>query len=260
MYLQGAARCWRLSLLVRVRVLPVMITCFINSIFCLEILFPLVVFSVLIEASYLVLFVMRSYPFLFVSMGLWKKKIGAQSRIDRAGYYLHSLPVRSCPSIILNADFLFVVIVISRLLCNTALARGGGKLRHLGLDDYITAGCIVVLVITCILVNIGSSHGVGRRTTTLQLAQQVGALKRNFNISSVLIWSLSLPTFAIIAILKRMLDYGTKTTFLFWGLALSSQGCILVTSIWWFRKCILWSMDGTEVYLGVADPSVFWRI
>jgi hypothetical protein len=43
----------------------------------------------------------------------------------------------------------------------------------------------------------------------------VEVLKWNAIISSILIWSFSLPKFAIIAILKRILDYGTKTTILF---------------------------------------------
>lgn len=63
------------------------------------------------------------------------------------------------------------------------------------------------------------------------------ALKYNVVISAVLIWSFSLPKFAIIAILKRILNYGTKTTILFWGLALSSQACIFATSVWWFEQC-----------------------
>ena len=65
----------------------------------------------------------------------------------------------------------------------------------------------------------------------------VQALKWNAIISSILIWSFSLPKFAIIAILKRILNYGRKTTILFWALALSSQACILATSVWWFKQC-----------------------
>lgn len=62
-------------------------------------------------------------------------------------------------------------------------------------------------------------------------------MKYNVIISSVLIWAFSLPKFAIIAILKRILEYGLKTTILFWGLALTSQACILATSVWWFVQC-----------------------
>lgn len=63
------------------------------------------------------------------------------------------------------------------------------------------------------------------------------AIKWNAIINAVLIWSFSLPKFAIIAILKRILNYGTKTTILFLGLAITSQSCFLATSIWWFTQC-----------------------
>jgi hypothetical protein len=72
---------------------------------------------------------------------------------------------------------------------------------------------------------------------TLSPSDQVMALKYNVIISSILIWVFSLPKFAIILILKRILEYGLKTTILFWGLALTSQATILATSIWWFKQC-----------------------
>lgn len=73
--------------------------------------------------------------------------------------------------------------------------------------------------------------------STLAPEQIPQALKYNVVISSVLIWAFSMPKFAIIAVLKRILDYGTKTTVVFWGLALSSQACIFATSIWWYEQC-----------------------
>ncbi|KAL7622457.1 hypothetical protein AAE478_007962 [Parahypoxylon ruwenzoriense] len=63
------------------------------------------------------------------------------------------------------------------------------------------------------------------------------ALKYNVIINAVLVWQFSLPKFAIIAILKRILNYGVKTTILFWGLGLTSQACFLTASIWWFKQC-----------------------
>lgn len=109
-----------------------------------------------------------------------------------------------------------------------------------GLDDYITVGCLVVMLVTCVLVSIGSHYGLGRHMAQI-IAEEPqnleNALKYNVVISAVLIWSFSLPKFAIIAILKRILNYGTKTTILFWGLALSSQACIFATSVWWFEQC-----------------------
>lgn len=93
------------------------------------------------------------------------------------------------------------------------------------------------MLITCIMITIGTSYGLGRRLDDIDPTMIPEALKWNVIISSVLIWTFSLPKFAIIATLKRILDYGRKTTILFWGLALSSQACILATSVWWYKQC-----------------------
>ena len=123
-----------------------------------------------------------------------------------------------------------------RVFCRTyyGSSRPG---RGLGLDDYITVGCLVVFLLTCILITQGSEHGLGRHMKTLDPKSIPLALKYNVIISAVLIWTFSLPKFAIISVLKRILNYGPKTTVLFWGLALSSQACILATSVWWFKQC-----------------------
>ena len=161
--------------------------------------------------------------------------------IELAGHYSPSQHVcLQSPVYLLftgGSPVVFLVIVILRIICRTILVRGGGKRGNLGLDDYITIFCIVILLLTCILVNIGSQHGLGRRMHTLEPPQRIEALKWNVIISSILIWSFSLPKFAIIAILKRILNYGLKTSIMFWGLALSSQACILATSVWWFVQC-----------------------
>lgn len=127
------------------------------------------------------------------------------------------------------------VIVTLRVICRVFLKRGphGG----FGLDDHITVFCVLVLLATCVLVTIGSSHGLGRHMAALEPEQVVQANRWNIIISSVLIWSFSLPKFAMVAILKRILNYGIKTTIVFWGLAFSSQACILATSIWWWKQC-----------------------
>lgn len=137
----------------------------------------------------------------------------------------------------LDVDYPSAVIVGLRIICRMCFVRGRGRLGNLGLDDYITTVCVAILLLTCILVTIGSHYGLGRHMVSLEPADIVQALKWNVIISSILIWSFSLPKFAIIAILKRILNYGTKTTVVFWGLALSSQAFILATSVWWFKQC-----------------------
>jgi hypothetical protein len=112
-------------------------------------------------------------------------------------------------------------------------ATGGG----LGWDDYITLACLIVFLVTCILITIGSGHGLGRHMSTLEPQQIALALKYNVIISSILIWTFSLPKFAIIATLHRILSPGLKTTIAFWALGISSQACFLATSVWWFKQC-----------------------
>jgi hypothetical protein len=130
------------------------------------------------------------------------------------------------------------VIVGLRVLCRLQLLRRDGSIwGNFGLDDGITVVCVVILLLTCILVSIGSSHGLGQHMASLPPTEIVLALKWNVIISSILIWSFSLPKFAIIAILKRILDYDRKTLIVFLFLAISSQGCILATSVWWFKQC-----------------------
>lgn len=142
----------------------------------------------------------------------------------------------SCPET--NAEFCGVSpagIIVLRLIFRAKSRHG--EYGGLGLDDFITVFCAVVLLVTCILVSIGSHYGLGRHMRTLEPQEIVDALKWNVIISSVLIWSFSLPKFAIVAILKRILNHGLKTTILFWGLAISSQICILATSVWWWKQC-----------------------
>ncbi|KAL2157490.1 hypothetical protein VTH06DRAFT_6041 [Thermothelomyces fergusii] len=111
--------------------------------------------------------------------------------------------------------------------------RGGG----LGIDDYITLGCLVIFLLTCIFITIGSRHGLGRHYTSLAHEDVTAALKWNAIINAVLIWTFSLPKFAIISTLQRILSLGTTTKVVFWALALSSQACVLATSVWWFKQC-----------------------
>ncbi|KAK4193744.1 hypothetical protein QBC35DRAFT_510976 [Podospora australis] len=132
------------------------------------------------------------------------------------------------------AMFAVTTVVISLRVYCRALAKNS---PGLGVDDYITLFCLLVFLITCILITLGSQHGLGRHLATLDPEDIVPAAKYNVVISSVLIWTFSLPKFAVVSTLQRILSPGTKTLILFWGLAISSQACILATSVWWFKQC-----------------------
>ncbi|KAH9906186.1 hypothetical protein F4778DRAFT_635747 [Xylariomycetidae sp. FL2044] len=130
------------------------------------------------------------------------------------------------------------VIVGLRIYCRVHFSRMR-QTRGLGADDYITLLCLAVFLVTCILVTIGSHYGLGRHMTDVAQNPEnlKQALRYNVIISSVLIWTFSLPKFAVVATLQRILRFRTKTSTLFWGLAVSSQMTILATSVWWFCQC-----------------------
>lgn len=107
----------------------------------------------------------------------------------------------------------------------------------MGLDDFITIVCVIILLASSILSTIGASYGLGRHAETLTADQRKQALMWNVVINAVTVWSFSMPKFAIIAVLKRILNYGRKTAILFWTLALSCQAQTIAISIWWFKQC-----------------------
>lgn len=128
------------------------------------------------------------------------------------------------------------VLIGLRIFCRVQYGQkrlGGG----LGTDDYLTLLCLAVICLSCILISVGSAHGIGRHYATLSAEEKVQAIKFNVVGNSILIWGFSLPKFAFISTLKRILNYGPRTTVLFWTLAITSQCCILATSVWWFEQC-----------------------
>ncbi|KAI0113322.1 hypothetical protein F4814DRAFT_343330 [Daldinia grandis] len=127
------------------------------------------------------------------------------------------------------------IIVGLRIVCR--LRFGTYQRAGLGLDDYITVFCLVLSLVVCVLVTIATDFGLGRHAYDLDHYEKTNALKYNVIINAVLIWQFSLPKFAIIAILKRILNYGTKTAVLFWTLGITSQACVLAVSVWWFKQC-----------------------
>ncbi|KAI1338736.1 hypothetical protein F5Y15DRAFT_424270 [Xylariaceae sp. FL0016] len=124
------------------------------------------------------------------------------------------------------------VVVSLRFYCRVAFGR-----NNLGLDDVITFLCLLVCLVACVFITIGTSHGLGKHIQTLDPAEAVLALKWNVATATVIIWTFSLPKFAIVATLVRIFNFGTKTTVFFWGLCASSQACIFATSVWWVHQC-----------------------
>ncbi|KAI1076011.1 hypothetical protein F5B20DRAFT_573120 [Whalleya microplaca] len=160
------------------------------------------------------------------------------------------------PKVLWSFLAITAVVVGLRVFCRLYYRRQHHR-AGIGLDDYIAIFCFFLSLVICILVTIAAGYGLGKHASELDTPSMTLALKYNVIINSILIWQFSLPKFAIIATLKRILNYGTRTTILFWTLGLSSQACIFATSVWWFKQCdpveYQWdkSIDGT-----CADVSV----
>ncbi|KAI5866053.1 hypothetical protein GGS23DRAFT_366328 [Durotheca rogersii] len=163
------------------------------------------------------------------------------SLLECYGHSSPSQPVRLSCSVLRGGSYLLtsspsvIVIVGLRIVCRLRFRRHDRV--GLGLDDYIILFCLVLSLVVSVLTTKGVEHGLGKHVWELEEYDKIMALKYNVIINSVLIWQFSLPKFAIIALLKRILDYGTKTAILFWSLGLTSQACFFAFSVWWFKQC-----------------------
>lgn len=127
------------------------------------------------------------------------------------------------------------VVFALRVYCRLRYTpRLGGGLY---VDDFITGGCLLMLLIFCILLSVAVQYGVGKHYVTLSDHTKVQAVMWNAILSGLTPWMCTLPKFAIVTTLKRILNYGTKTTILLWGLALTSQATVVALTAWGFAQC-----------------------
>lgn len=127
------------------------------------------------------------------------------------------------------------------------------------MDDFITLSCLLFLLVFCILLSVSLPFGVGKHYATLSDANKVAALHWNVVLNALTPWICTLPKFAIIMTLRRILNYGTKTTILFWGLALSSQATVLAQMIWGLVQCQPMAFQWDKSIQGgtCADPNIY---
>lgn len=127
------------------------------------------------------------------------------------------------------------VTVGLRIYCRVQYSprHGGGVF----LDDLATVGCLLALLVFCILLSVAAVSGVGKHYATLSATARIEALKWNTILTAATPWICTLPKFAIIMTLSRILTYGTKTTIMLWGLAISCQLFVAILSVWDFTQC-----------------------
>lgn len=127
----------------------------------------------------------------------------------------------------------------------------------------MTLACVGVLGLFTILLTVAVPYGVGRHYASLSPADQVASLKWNAVLNAATPWMCTLPKFAIIMTLKRILDYGPRTANLFWGLALASQATVVAMFFIGIFQCtpVAYQWDRTlpggtcispEVYVDLA--------
>lgn len=127
------------------------------------------------------------------------------------------------------------------------------------MDDFITLFCLLVLFVFCVLISAALPFGVGKHFVTLSAADKVNALKWNTILNSITPWICTLPKFAIVMTLKRILNYGTKTSIMFWGLALTSQATVLAMTIWGLLQCrpVSYQWDRSTEGGTCANPTIY---
>lgn len=127
------------------------------------------------------------------------------------------------------------------------------------MDDFITLFCLLVLFVFCVLISAALPYGVGKHFVTLSATDQVKALKWNVILNSITPWICTLPKFAIVMTLKRILNYGTKTSIMFWSLALSSQATVLAMTVWGLAQCkpVSYQWDSENIEGACANPEIY---
>lgn len=123
----------------------------------------------------------------------------------------------------------------------------------LGLDDFISIVCVLVMFASGIAISVGTAAGVGQHTQVLTPDERVQAMKCVVIMNFFIVWAFSLPKFAIIALLRRILRLHKKVEYTFWAIALVNQSGILALSIYWFGRCRPASKGWDPSVEGICD-------
>jgi hypothetical protein len=90
-------------------------------------------------------------------------------------------------------------------------AKPGNWFGAMGLDDALVGLSWIVLLLTQVFIQIAANHGNGKHFDDLSHDDQIQAMKWNTIIDAVIIWAFSLPKLAIIALLRRILNFGKSS-------------------------------------------------
>lgn len=126
----------------------------------------------------------------------------------------------------------------------------------------MTLACLLVIFMFCVLLSVGHGFGVGKHFATIPAEHKVEALRWGAILNAVTPWMCTLPKFAIVMTLNRILDFNKRTAILFWGLALTSQATVVVLTFWTFLQCapIAYQWDRTIDGGSCANPQVYLHL
>lgn len=111
------------------------------------------------------------------------------------------------PSTRLRADENVTGVIILRFYARFT-AKPGNIVGALGLDDALVGLSWIALIVTQIFIQIAAGFGNGKHYKDLSRNNQIEAMKWNTVIDAVIIWAFSLPKLAIVALLRRILNFG----------------------------------------------------
>lgn len=117
-------------------------------------------------------------------------------------------------------------------------------------------------MIFCILLSIGHGYGVGQHYATLSAVNKVESLRWGAILNSITPWMCTLPKFAIVMTLSRILDFSKRTAILFWGLALTSQGTVVILTLWTFLQCtpVPYQWDTSITGGSCVNPNIYLNL
>ncbi|KAK9802145.1 putative Integral membrane protein [Seiridium cardinale] len=133
--------------------------------------------------------------------------------------------------------FAFTSVVITLRFYSRFTAKPNNWFGAMGLDDALVGFSWIVLLLTQVFIQIAADYGNGKHFDDLSKNSQIQAMKWNTIIDAVIIWAFSLPKLAIIALLRRILNFGLHTSVLLWGLAFVGQALIFSMSVFVFIQC-----------------------
>lgn len=141
--------------------------------------------------------------------------------------------------------------MIARSISRTAFGK-----NNLRLDDYITFVCLCWDYAAAIATTLAVQAGAGKHIWDVSPSSVPNIMYHSLIMSSINIWNFSMPKFAIIALLGRLLPLKKQIYYSLWTFAIINQGGIMAASIMWFTRCSPTSANWDPLTSGAVCGSI----